>query len=99
MVAAANAPRRHVRRPAAAGADETDRMSVEDTVWKTAGLFGILLVTAAIGWVLTLGGLDVPKYNLYSEFPAQHVAVDRRRTRRRARDGHHVHVRQEGPAR
>ncbi|WP_341940001.1 Bax inhibitor-1/YccA family protein [Microbacterium sp. LWH10-1.2] len=43
-----------------AGAIETDRMSVEDTVWKTAGLFGILLVTAAIGWVLTLGGIAAP---------------------------------------
>jgi len=32
-------------------------MSVEDTVWKTAGLFGILLVTAVIGWVWTLGGV------------------------------------------
>src|SRR5690606_22736379 len=32
---------------------ETDRMSVEDTVWKTAGLFGILLVTAVLGWVWT----------------------------------------------
>lgn len=49
-----------------AGAIETDRMSVEDTVWKTAGLFGILLVTAAIGWVWTLGGLDVPRYNPYN---------------------------------
>jgi uncharacterized YccA/Bax inhibitor family protein len=41
-----------------AGAIETDRMSVEDTVWKTAGLFGILLVTAAVGWVWSLGGLS-----------------------------------------
>ena len=49
-----------------AGAIETDRMSVEDTVWKTAGLFAILLVTAAIGWVWTLGGLDVPRYDPYN---------------------------------
>lgn len=42
-----------------AGALETDRMSVEDTVWKTAGLFAILLVTAAVGWVWTLGGLQL----------------------------------------
>ncbi len=41
-----------------AGARETDRMTVEDTVWKTVGLFAILLVTAAVGWVWTLGGLD-----------------------------------------
>ncbi len=45
-----------------AGAIETDRMTVEDTVWKSAALFGILLVTAAIGWVVTLGGLS---YNPY----------------------------------
>ncbi len=51
-----------------AGAIETDRMTVEDTVWKTAGLFGILLVTAAIGWVLTLGGLAVPRFDPYSDF-------------------------------
>jgi uncharacterized YccA/Bax inhibitor family protein len=44
-----------------AGAIETDRMTVEDTVWKTAGLFGILLVFAAIGWVFTLGGVAVPR--------------------------------------
>lgn len=37
-----------------AGAIETDRMTVEDTVWKTAGLFGILLVTAVVGWVWTM---------------------------------------------
>jgi uncharacterized YccA/Bax inhibitor family protein len=42
----------------AAGARETDRMTVEDTVWKTVGLFAILLVTAAVGWVWTLGGLS-----------------------------------------
>ncbi|MFK4759392.1 Bax inhibitor-1/YccA family protein [Microbacterium sp. ZW T5_45] len=41
-----------------AGAIETDRMSVEDTVWKTAGLFGILVVAAVVGWVVTLGGLS-----------------------------------------
>lgn len=40
----------------AAGALETDRMTVEDTVMKTVGLFGILLVTALVGWVWTLGG-------------------------------------------
>lgn len=39
-----------------AGALETDRMSVEDTIWKTAGLFAILLVTAVVGWVWTNGG-------------------------------------------
>jgi uncharacterized YccA/Bax inhibitor family protein len=38
----------------AAGAIETDRMTVEDTVWKTIGLFAILLVTAAVGWIWTM---------------------------------------------
>lgn len=42
-----------------AGAIETDRMTVEDTVMKTLGLFAVLLVTAAIGWVWTLGGLTI----------------------------------------
>lgn len=39
-----------------AGAHQTDRMTVEDTVVKTFGLFAVLLVTAVIGWVWTLGG-------------------------------------------
>lgn len=51
-----------------AGAIETDRMTVEDTVWKTAALFGILLVTAAIGWVFTLGGVAAPERDPYSSF-------------------------------
>lgn len=45
----------------AAGAVETDRMTVEDTVWKTVGLFAVLLVTAAAGWVWTLGGALDPQ--------------------------------------
>jgi uncharacterized YccA/Bax inhibitor family protein len=40
-----------------AGAVETGRMTVEDTVWKTVGLFAILLVTAAVGWVWTMAGV------------------------------------------
>jgi len=48
-----------------AGSIETDRMSVEDTVWKTAGLFAILLVAAAVGWVWTLGGIQaIPTENI-----------------------------------
>ena len=43
MDAAANAQLEGMYAAPAAGALETDRMSVEDTVWKTAGLFGILL--------------------------------------------------------
>jgi len=41
-----------------AGAIETDRMTVEDTIWKTAGLFGIMLVTAVVGWIWTLSSFD-----------------------------------------
>ncbi|WP_137844247.1 Bax inhibitor-1/YccA family protein [Microbacterium sp. 2FI] len=43
----------------AAGAIETDRMTVEDTVWKTVGLFAILLVTAVAGWIWTLAPVSV----------------------------------------
>ncbi|MFT3798235.1 Bax inhibitor-1/YccA family membrane protein [Microbacterium sp.] len=39
-----------------AGAHQTGRMTVEDTVAKTVGLFAILLVTAVVGWLWTLGG-------------------------------------------
>ncbi|MDY0910437.1 Bax inhibitor-1/YccA family protein [Microbacterium sp. CFBP9034] len=38
----------------AAGAIETDRMTVEDTVWKTVGLFAVLVVGAVAGWVWTM---------------------------------------------
>lgn len=41
----------------AAGAHETDRMTVEDAIWKTAGLFGIMLVVAVVAWVWTTSGL------------------------------------------
>ncbi len=41
----------------AAGALETDRMTVEDTVWKTTGLFGILIATAVVGWMWTMSTL------------------------------------------
>lgn len=41
----------------AAGAVETGRMTVEDTVVKTLGLFAILLVTAVVGWVWTMAGV------------------------------------------
>ena len=37
-----------------AGAVETDRMTVEDTVWKTVGLFAVLVVTAVVGWAWTM---------------------------------------------
>jgi uncharacterized YccA/Bax inhibitor family protein len=37
-----------------AGARETGRMTVEDTVWKTVGLFAILVVTAVVGWIWSM---------------------------------------------
>lgn len=51
--AATNAQLEGMYAAPAAGAVETDRMSVEDTVWKTVGLFVILLATAAVGWMWT----------------------------------------------
>ncbi|MFF7291746.1 Bax inhibitor-1/YccA family protein [Microbacterium sp. NPDC008134] len=67
--AAANAQLEGMYAAPPAGSIETDRMSVEDTVWKTAGLFGILLVTAAIGWVWTLGGTDINSFSNVSLVP------------------------------
>ncbi|GAA5200449.1 Bax inhibitor-1/YccA family protein [Microbacterium jejuense] len=40
-----------------AGAAETGRMSYEDTIWKTVGLFAVLLAFAAVGWVWTMAGV------------------------------------------
>ncbi|QKJ21240.1 Bax inhibitor-1/YccA family protein [Microbacterium hominis] len=37
-----------------AGAVDTGRMTVEDTVWKTVGLFAILVVGAVVGWIWTM---------------------------------------------
>lgn len=51
-----------------AGSVETGRMTIEDTVVKTVSLFAILLVTAAVGWVWTLGGL-VPTTENVSVLP------------------------------
>ena len=59
--AAANAQLEGAFAAPAAGAIETDRMTVEDTVMKTVGLFAILLVTAVVGWVWTLGGALSPQ--------------------------------------
>ena len=59
--AATNAQLEGMYAAPAAGAVETDRMSVEDTVWKTVGLFVVLLATAAVGWVWTLGGTPFPE--------------------------------------
>jgi len=37
-----------------AGAIDTDRMTVEDTVFKTIGLFAVLVVAAVAGWIWTM---------------------------------------------
>ncbi|QAY58985.1 Bax inhibitor-1/YccA family protein [Microbacterium protaetiae] len=42
-----------------AGAIETDRMTVEDTVFKTLGLFAVLVVTAVVGWVWSMSTVTV----------------------------------------
>lgn len=47
----------------AAGARETDRMTVEDTVVKTLGLFAILLAAAVVGWVWTLSTVTPDNLN------------------------------------
>ncbi|MBW9094230.1 Bax inhibitor-1/YccA family protein [Microbacterium jejuense] len=47
----------------AAGAVETGRMSYEDTIWKTVGLFAILLVGAVAGWIWTMAGVTAANPN------------------------------------
>src|SRR6187431_2950069 len=42
-----------------ANAIDTGRMTVEDTVLKTLGLFVVLLATAAVGWVWTMSPVTV----------------------------------------
>lgn len=42
-----------------AGAVQTDRMTVEDTVLKTLGLFAVLIVTAVVGWIWTMSTVTV----------------------------------------
>lgn len=37
-----------------ASAVETGRMTIEDTVYKTLALFGVLVVTAVVGWIWTM---------------------------------------------
>lgn len=46
-----------------AGAADTGRMTVEDTVWKTVGLFAILLITAVGGWVWTMAPVTATNPN------------------------------------
>ncbi len=58
--AAANAQLEGMFAAPTASSHQTGRMTVEDTVAKTVGLFAILLVTAVVGWVWTLGGVLSP---------------------------------------
>ncbi len=58
--AAANAQLEGMFTAPPAGAIQTGRMTVEDTVMKTLSLFAVLLVTAVVGWVWTLGGAFSP---------------------------------------
>ena len=48
----------------AAGAVQTGRMTVEDTVVKTLALFGILLVTAVVGWIWTMSPIFTPRRSI-----------------------------------
>jgi uncharacterized YccA/Bax inhibitor family protein len=52
-----------------AGAVETGRMTVEDTVWKTLGLFAVLIAFAAVGWVWTLGGTSATQASQVGVLP------------------------------
>lgn len=52
--AAANAQLEGMFAAPPASSIETGRMTVEDTVFKTLGLFAVLLVTTVVGWVWTL---------------------------------------------
>ena len=58
--AAANAQMEGMFAAPTASAQQTGRMTVEDTVMKTVLLFAVLLVTAAVGWIVTLGGSISP---------------------------------------
>ncbi|BDI23807.1 Bax inhibitor-1/YccA family protein [Herbiconiux sp. L3-i23] len=57
--------------------DQTDRMSYEDTIVKTVGLFAVLLVTAAVGWFIPalmilglIGGLVLGLVNSFKKQPS-----------------------------
>ncbi|WP_439591739.1 Bax inhibitor-1/YccA family protein [Microbacterium sp.] len=57
--AAANAQLEGAYAAPSAGAIDTGRMSYEDTIWKTIGLFAVLLVTSVVGWVWTMAPVTV----------------------------------------
>ncbi|MET0735343.1 MAG: Bax inhibitor-1/YccA family protein [Microbacterium sp.] len=56
--AAANAQLEGAFAAPAAGALDTGRMTVEDTVLKTLGLFAVLVATAVVGWVWTMANVS-----------------------------------------
>ncbi|PVZ96272.1 hypothetical protein DDQ50_00420 [Amnibacterium flavum] len=62
--------------------EQTDRMSYEDTIVKTVGLFGVLLVTAAVGWFIpalaivgAIGGLILGFVNAFKKQPSVPLIV------------------------
>jgi len=61
--AAANAQLEGAFAAPPAGAVETGRMTVEDTVLKTLGLFVVLLVGAVAGWIWTMAPVSVQNPN------------------------------------
>lgn len=61
--AAANAQLEGAYAAPSAGAVDTGRMTVEDTVLKTLGLFVVLLVGAVAGWVWTMAPVTVQNPN------------------------------------
>ncbi|MFT4210489.1 MAG: Bax inhibitor-1/YccA family protein [Microbacterium sp.] len=61
--AAANAQLEGAYAAPPAGAIETGRMTVEDTVYKTIALFGVLLVGAVVGWLWTMAGVTTANPN------------------------------------
>ncbi|TDN87502.1 Bax inhibitor-1/YccA family protein [Microbacterium sp. BK668] len=63
MDAAANARLEGAYAAPPAGSVETGRMTVEDTVMKTLGLFVVLLVGAVAGWVWTMAPVSVENPN------------------------------------
>jgi uncharacterized YccA/Bax inhibitor family protein len=46
-----------------ANAIDTGRMTVEDTVLKTLGLFAVLLMAAVVGWIWTMAGVTAENPN------------------------------------
>jgi uncharacterized YccA/Bax inhibitor family protein len=68
-------------RPAATP-DQADRMSYEDTIVKTVGLFAVLLLGAAVGWVVPglmivglIGGLALGLINSFKRQPSVPLIV------------------------